>query len=270
MASPNNETDITSPERIREVAYGVVPLMRARTSVFAFLWVLTIFGLVVVLIATAVSGMPQAPYIMYPFLGVMGIFMLASTVGPMLSDRRRSRLLFNEFAAENDTQNLEFERELMGMEAQASIWQWKSQARWTWQSLVKACATNDVTIPTTIASKTHRQSLQAIPTEPAMLEPETILTSTPQIGFMILMMVVFLFQALVALANGEWFSMVCFFTVFGLFAIQIPFIRDLIPILRPDTSAPVAGMGFIEDSKGKTWTVDDSVMILSGRTNAKK
>ena len=123
----------------------------------------------------------------------------------------------------------------------------------------------DVAIPRTIASRTHRTSLEAIPSEKAMLEPETILISTTQAVFMMVLMVVFGFQAFMAMANAEWFTMAVFFVLFVCFAIQIPAIRDLIPALRPESNAPVAGVGFIEDSQGRLWTVDDSLMILSGR-----
>ncbi len=87
---------------------------------------------------------------------------------------------------------------------------------------------------------------------------------------MSVLMVVFFFQGLIAVKHGEWFIVMINLILFVSFAVQIPVIRDLIPALRPEGAAPIAGMGFIEDSKGKLWTVDDSLMILSGRKSGDK
>ena len=69
---------------------------------------------------------------------------------------------------------------------------------------------------------------------------------------------------------GELLVMIVSLTFILCIAIQIPVIRDLIPAFRSDFRAPIADAGFIEDSKKNLWTVDVSLMILSGRTNGNK
>ncbi len=44
---------------------------------------------------------------------------------------------------------------------------------------------------------------------------------------------------------------------------QMPQVRDRVPILRRDETAPVAGVGYVEAPRGARWTTGDSMLLVS-------
>ncbi len=80
---------------------------------------------------------------------------------------------------------------------------------------------------------------------------------------------IMLLACIVAAGRRQWVVVVYTAGMLGMLvflAAGVPQVRERLPVLRRDWDAPVAGVGFVEDRRGRRsrWTVGEAIMFVAG------
>jgi hypothetical protein len=139
----------------------------------------------------------------------------------------------------------------------------RSAVTWNWDEFRQATAARGMQAPRTIVDSALAERLGAIEWTEYALEPEPILSSTPQGRATIAGLTAFCaLIALLQVAGGRvWLGLFMLAPAACLVA-GLPRVRDALRPLRQDEFNMIAGMGSLADRHGLRWSVDDAVMLV--------
>jgi hypothetical protein len=160
---------------------------------------------------------------------------------------------FTDFRPATSTRDEGIGPALITMQRQKPLHRWPRESYWPWNE-IREVATHP--LPRTIADRRMQQRLGRIELSEELLEPEAILGSLwMKRGWLFVLIALF---ALNAALTTAWLK-VFYLMMIGYLLIQLPSIRD---VLRLGDGKVIAGLGVVETSRGKRWTVDDAIMIV--------
>jgi hypothetical protein len=241
-----------------DVIYAVTPFIVPRYLSGSRLAVLPVIVFIAVIGVGAWFGLSGTLAIVLAvvtvmWIGLVGLVMIAVT-------KRRNRRLR---VATTDEDGEGFSALLQDFEGEMAV---AFNAGWTWAGFETVRRARGLRRPTAIVDGCLRATLDRVGLHAELLEPEMI-DSSPGIAprRAIVLVLLFSFNAISALTRGAWTLAGISAVPVLLFAAQIPQVRRLLPRVRAIDRAPVAGAGFLEDARGRRWTVSDSVMIVFAR-----
>ena len=146
---------------------------------------------------------------------------------------------------------------LLDLQKARSFCRKRDEAIWPWEQIAQSV---NGPLPRTVAETRMQKRLAAIGLIDDMLEPETILGSLPMKRGMLIFMIA-LYVLLII--NAGW-SVAGLLIAIGAVALllQLPFLRDK---FRWGEGTVIAGLGVVETSRGKRWTVNDAIMIVQAQ-----
>lgn len=114
----------------------------------------------------------------------------------------------------------------------------------------------------TVIDRSIAETLVEVPLTGDLLEPESINESDFANRFSAAMFLVFGIQRLMPPVTPEWWWGIFFLGMSVVMTLRIPAVRDRIPILRDILVDVVAGPGWVQDRRGRRWTVENSIALI--------
>lgn len=115
--------------------------------------------------------------------------------------------------------------------------------------------------PTVLLDEVLAPTMMELRAPEALLEPEPINQSMREALLFAGIMAFFALQNTFTSGAQTWWRAIVFWLAAGVFALQVPAIRDRIPGLRQEGQDLVAGPGWLRD-RTRRWTVADSTAIV--------
>jgi hypothetical protein len=139
---------------------------------------------------------------------------------------------------------------------------------WSWEEISTRLDAAGIERPHAIVDVALEPRLRDIERPAHMLEPETILPSSNltmpmTVGFITL----YAALATLQLAAGHFWTGLTMLGMGAFFVVMIPAVRDRLRNFHPQEGRVVAGQGWVSDRNERTWTVADSVMVVSAGAN---
>ncbi len=140
---------------------------------------------------------------------------------------------------------------------------------WPWKRFEEQRIRRGISAPTAVVETCLQPTISRIERTPELLEPETISSSAAWsrktlvalVGFWILL-------AVLGLVNRDWILAGLGLSFVAVVLARVPIVRRFVPMLRAEAHAPVAGPGYIEDARGKRWTVGTAIMLVFAKSPA--
>jgi hypothetical protein len=254
-------TAVSPPSAALDPVYVVLPKLVVGVTLRRIILMMVLITAYIAIYSIIVS----APIFFLILLGVALLICLGFVflITPLV---RRSTLLEDPAPTpadiEHDSRHDEIRALLIDAMLRRSHWQnLREGSLWSWADMENLRIERGLPRLRTIATLPLQPELVSIRRDLELLEPELILSSRPQTTLASAALAgMFLFQAFFQVSQRHWVFGAVTIGLAALMIASIPDIRNRIPGLRFDDRAPIAGMGVIEDSRRRRWTVDDSTM----------
>lgn len=137
------------------------------------------------------------------------------------------------------------------------------EATWSWPMLDERRRQAELPRPRALAASCLEPAISAIETPADLLEPEPIVSSVPMaMPAVVFTVCLYGLFATNNLLDGRVWLGALFLVLAVALLVQVPQVRDRVPVLRRDEVAPIAGVGYVETPRGARWTTGDSMLLV--------
>ena len=250
-----------------EVIFCPLPLLKRRFfygwRAIAFIAILS--GALVIAAAGSRMARPQLVALMAFVLlgnGLTGLFI--ACMSRRQQEARRPRAIGDNESSRHRDAPAVFSRIIFELELARPTLSFVHEGAWSWAEFDEQRRQAGLPRPRALADVSLRPAIFGLKRPGDLLEPEPILASTPlSLAAVIAMEGVCAFVAVRHVLQGRTYLAAAMLVPAVMLLIQVPQVRERVPVLRADEQAPVAGVGYIETHRGRKWTVGDSMLLIS-------
>lgn len=197
--------------------------------------------------------------------GVIAFWIVVSLLVIFLRDVSQSK-------AANKSKESDFHQTALAILTRRPKHSWvRTWPEWNWLAMKTFYDDRNAQPPRIIIDEAARAQTRDIDLSNELLEPEPVGTSGISATWVqVLLCVWSSFMAVQFFRDGQWEFSLCFAALAIFYLIQIPMVRDAVPGLTRINPEPVAGVGWVRDPKGRTWTTDNATMVVASHAKGKK
>lgn len=200
-------------------------------------------------------------------VGLCGVFLgyvLSAIIQRWAFSRRESVLKAEEERLGGiDDPRMTLSRIVFQLEREAPRWSFSRHTAWRWPSFLAKLDAADLGQPRTLVDDRHLMAVATIGLPDELLEPETIAKGGGPPGCIApALALTVLGCLLLGFASGSFvypaLGVVCLVISLPL----LPAVRRRLPWVTDQPRLPIAGVGFVQDVKGRSWTVNNAIMLV--------
>jgi hypothetical protein len=180
--------------------------------------------------------------------------------------RRESELRSEEARLRGfNDQRLALARMVFDAESAISMFARNGRDRRLWTLLQRKMESGCLPRPRSLVDERRTVPIAQIELPDVLLEPETIASGAGgPAGCVVACIVILGIGSLaVAIVTSSVLVLVLLLTVIAFALTALPLVRRRLPWVTEGSRLPIAGVGFVRDRNGRTWTTDDAMMLVS-------